>query len=268
MTNENYIEKKLNLPCYKSVIFYDGTNYQGWQSQKNKLAIQDIIEKTLFKIWKFDQKIEAASRTDSGVHAYGQVIKFKSPIKNIDLSYLKKIINENLPKDIFLRDIEYCNENFSPRFDAKKKLYNYFISTKKQTPFNNKFIHWYKYKYDFDIFNESLSKFIGTHDFTAFSTDSKDKNAIRTIYKCESKKLNNEIVMVSIEGNGFLKYMVRRIIAGAITIATKGYNPNIIDQYLQNKNACNHLYNMPPEGLILTEIAYDKDTIFRDFVLN
>jgi tRNA pseudouridine38-40 synthase len=255
------------MTFYKGIVFYEGTNYQGWQSQKNKLAVQDIIEKTFFKIWKIDQKIEGASRTDSGVHAYGQVVKFKSPINSVDLKYLKKIINENLPKDIFLREIDFCSEDFSPRFDAKKKLYNYFISSEKQNPIKSKFIHWYKYKYDFDIFNESLSKFIGTHDFTAYSTGSKEKNAIRTIYKCESKKINEEIVVISIEGNGFLKYMVRRMIAAAITIATKGYKIGTINEYLENKNCCNHLYNMPPEGLILSEIAYEQDKILKDFVL-
>jgi len=251
----------------KGIIAYQGTYYNGWQSQKDGKSVQDIVEKSLLKLFKLKQRIAGASRTDAGVHAFGQVLKLRCPILNIDINCLLKIINENLSTDICLRKLEYCDELFSPRFDAKKKLYNYFISSKKIMPWNNTYVALYKYKYNFDIFNQALSQFIGTHDFTAFSTGSENKNAIRIIYRCEAKIINEDLIMVSIEGNGFLRYMVRRIIAAALTIATKNHSTDIIIEYLNNKNSSNQLYNMPPNGLILTEIGYKEEDMLKDFEL-
>jgi len=243
-----------NKIYYRSIVQYNGKNYSGWQSQKNEKGIQDILKKTIKKIWNIETKIEGASRTDSGVHSYGQVIKFYLFV-DINPKRCEKILNEHLPEDILIKNTKYSNEQFSPRFDAKKKLYHYNFSLIKTEPLINPYVFHYIYKIDLKKLKETLSIFIGTNDFKSFCSEPKE-NTIRKIYNIELIETNFGYT-ISIEGDGFLKYMIRRIVGAALTASTRNISIEKIKEIFLKKDPKNNLYKMPAKGLILMHVFYD-----------
>ncbi len=255
----NYIVQE-KLIYYKATVSYQGTYFYGWQSQKENITVQDCIEKTLYKIFKFHQRIIGASRTDSGVHAFGQVFSFYAP-KEINQEKLLSVINNSLPDTIYINNIEIAEINFHPRFDAKKKVYQYLISTKKLSPAINFFILHYQKNFDIEILEKCCKIFIGTHDFKSFCATEKEKNTIRTIYNIDIT-LNNDIYIITIIGNGFLRYMIRRIIGAAIYTATKKSGIDNIENLLYGNNTTNNnIKTLPAKGLLLNNIIYNENII-------
>jgi tRNA pseudouridine38-40 synthase len=245
----------LEKAYFSAICQYDGTDYSGWQAQKDKKTVQGTIEKVIFDIWKIEDRIFGASRTDAGVHSEGQRLKLFLP-KRYDENRLQKILNDHLPKDIFIKNLEACYEKFSPRYDAKSKIYNYLFSLKKLNPFESRYAYHYFYKCDLKIVDDILKIFIGTNDFSSFCSDSEDYSKIRTVYKCELVSLSDGVFKIVIEGNAFLRYMVRRIVGAALVSSTKNYSVEFIKDILNKKNPSNHLYTAPACGLILKEIKY------------
>jgi tRNA pseudouridine38-40 synthase len=252
--NKNIKEK---LTYYKAIVSYQGTYFHGWQSQKDNTTIQDTIELVLNKLFNFKQRIIGASRTDAGVHASGQVFSFYAP-SVINVEKLFHLINNNLPDSIMINKIEVAEDNFHPRFHAKKKIYQYLISNKKLSPSINFFILHYKKEFDIEIFHKCSHLFLGTHDFRSFCTTEKDKNTIRTIYDINIELINN-IYIVNIIGNGFLRYMIRRLLGAILYIATKKKDINYIKTILLATNANNKLITLPAKGLLLKSILYNED---------
>lgn len=250
------ITTKPSWQLWKATISYQGTYYEGWQSQPNKRGIQDIIEKTLYKIFKQNQRIIGASRTDSGVHAFGQVFTFYAP-PIIPAFKLQEMINGSLPDTLLIRELISAPNFFHPRFMAKKKIYQYIISSHKTIPSINFFIHHEKKEINISLFQEALSIFIGTHDFRSFALESKEKNTIRTIYNIDFKQYN-DLCIITIVGNGFLRYMIRRLIGGALYASQKN-DINHLKNVFQEQNPSNHLIVMPSKGLMLKNIIYDEN---------
>jgi tRNA pseudouridine38-40 synthase len=249
-----------NWIYYKATVSYQGTNFQGWQSQKHQNTIQDCIESILYKIFKFKQKIIGASRTDSGVHAYGQVFCFHAP--SIKIEQLNLIFNNSLPDFILIRNIIEIEKSFHPRFLAKKKVYQYLITNNKLLPHLNAFILTYKKIIDIKKLNECLNLFIGTHDFKSFSKYDYEKNSIRTIYEFNIDK-KNEIYIISIVGNGFLRYMIRKLLGAAISYATKTIKLDYINDIFKSKNSNNTIIMLPAKGLMLKNILYKENEIIN-----
>ncbi len=245
-------EKTIN--SYRAICLYDGTDYFGWQAQKDKKTIQGTIEKAIFDIWKIDKRIFGASRTDAGVHSEGQIIKLFLP-NFCNEKRLEKTLNNHLPKDILIKNLEVCDGKFSPRYYSKRKIYNYFFSFRKLNPFEARYIYHYFYKCDLLKVSDVLKIFIGTYDFSSFCSDNEKYSKIRTIYRCELIKVSDGIFKIEIEGNAFLRYMIRRIVGAALTAGTKDYSVDFIKEILNKKNPSNHLYNVPAKGLILKNIC-------------
>lgn len=251
----------INIPkdslYYKAIVSYQGTHFHGWQSQKNNITIQDTIESTLYKIFNFHQRIIGASRTDAGVHAYGQVFSFYAPAAIIQ-DKLLLLINHNLPDTIMIHHLEKINTNFHPRFHAIKKTYQYLISKEKLSPAINFFILHYQKSFDITIFKNCCQIFFGTHDFKSFCTLDENKNTIRTIYNIDIESINN-IYIITIIGNGFLRYMIRRLLGAALYAATKKINIHYIENILKSTLANNQLLTLPAKGLLLKNIVYDEN---------
>jgi tRNA pseudouridine38-40 synthase len=251
-------DKKIIPPdwiTYIAKISYTGTHFQGWQSQKNQHTIQDSIEKALSHIFKKEQRIIGASRTDSGVHALGQVCIFKAP--RLDTSRLQNIINNILPDDIFLYSVKENIFNIHPRFDAIKKIYEYKFSYNKQRPDIARYVHHEKkYIISKNDFSQYSNLFIGTHDFRSFCSEEKDKNTVRQIFDI-SLDFKDDIYCVTFIGNGFLRYMIRRLL-GAIIECNAEKKLETLQKIFLKKDNKNNLYSMPAKGLILKDIIYSN----------
>lgn len=251
----------------KLILEYDGTEYQGWQIQKNGLTIQGIIEDRLKRITGRQTKVISASRTDAGAHALGQVGTFLTET-SIDNEKIKKALNALLPKDIRVIDIEEVDISFHPRFDAKKKIYFYIILNQKDT---SAFLYRYSWSVPYLLkltYMEKASKvLIGKHDFSSFKgSGSSVKNNIReissiTIEELEeigfmSVNIKGKFLKIRIEADSFLRHMARNIVGTLVEIGREripiSHMKNILD-------SCDRRLSgptAPAKGLFLEKIVY------------
>ncbi len=196
-------------------IAYDGTNYCGWQRQVGQISVQEKVEIAGEKLFKQKIVLNAAGRTDSGVHAVGQKANFyvdtKIPVEKIPLT-----MNQFLPEDIVATAAELVPDDFHARYHAKRKTYEYkILNSRFLVPTLRNYTEHIYWNLDVEKMREASTFFVGTHDFKGFcSSKIAVKTTVRTIYEFEVKK-ENDIISLKITGNGFLYNMIR-IIAGTL----------------------------------------------------
>jgi len=241
---------------YKVTVSYDGNNYVGFQSQVNGLAIQDVIEKAIKVIFLKDIRIVFSSRTDAGVHAYGQVFHFDAE-KIIKEEKLKWGLNSNLPKDIHILKVEHVDESFHSRFSVKNKTYEYRINTGEYNVFLNGYAYQCFYKLDVDLMKKGAKLFLGKHDFTSFNTSSLKEypNQVRTVLKFDIKQ-KGEMLYLTVTGDGFLRNMVRIMVGCLVDVARGQKSLKELQAMLDNPSKGTRRYNCDPHGLYLKKIKY------------
>lgn len=235
---------------------YDGTNYSGFQAQKGLNTIEKCMNEALTKINNgIKTNIVATGRTDKGVHALSQYGHADIDV-NITEKKLKKALNSNLPEDIHVIDTKTVDESFHARYNVKEKTYKYILNIGEYNPLERNYV--FQYNYDLDIKNmkKAIKYFIGTHDFRAFVTDNKDKeNCIRTITKTNIEEDNNKIIF-TFTGDGFLRYQVRNMVGILIRVGEKKIEPEKIKEILESKDRTKSGKTAPSEGLYLVDVKY------------
>lgn len=241
---------------YKVVCAYDGNNYAGFQSQKNALAIQDVIEDVLYQIFREKIRIVMSSRTDAGVHAKGQVFHFDSDQEK-DLYKLKYSFNSLLPKDIHVIDIKKVSDKFHARFSVKKKTYEYLINTGEYDVFLNGYAYQCFYKLDLDLMKKGAKLFEGIHDFSSFNTSSLKEypNQIRNIYEFKITK-RKDLIKITVTSTGFLRNMVRIMVGTLIDLGRGLKTLDDISNMLEKPQKNTRRFNADPNGLYLKRIFY------------
>ena len=239
---------------YKLNFSYDGTNYFGYAKQVDKITLQEEVETKLSKILNSKIKIYASGRTDKKVHAIEQVADFTID-KDIDCNKLKIQLNKILNDDIHINNIEKVSEEFSSRFSAKKKTYIYIINPAEPTPFLRNY-EFFESRIDLNKIKECPSLFKGKHNFQNFtSKESDEDNFIRTIYDFKILVRNGKYIF-KITGNGFMKYMVRKIIGVLIEIGKGKLTKEFIKENLDVTSRNIVTYTAEPQGLYLFKIYY------------
>ena len=238
-------------------VYYKGTNYFGWQRQPNVITVQEVIEDKLSQYFNREITIYGAGRTDAGVHAFGQKFHFDIDVDEVDLDRLIYSINQMLPSDIKIDDIEEVDETFHARFSAKSKTYSYCILEDSKDPFLYETTFLHPNKINIDKLRETLTHFVGVHNFKNFTSKEEDKdNFIREIYSIEVNE-NNGLIYIILKGNGFMRYMVRLIVGMSIRIVDKDLSPLIIDELLDDNAPRNVVaFKAPPQGLTLVDVEY------------
>ena len=247
----------------KLTIEYDGTNFNGWQIQKqNNRTVQGEIERALKLIFKKRIKLTGSGRTDSGVHAFGQVANFKTDSRLTEIE-IQKALNANLPEDITILKSEDVPLTFHAQYSAKRKTYCYCILNR---PFRcaqqrNYYLH-VPYKINLQRMREEAKALVGRKDFRAFmATDAaqrntiKEKNTVRTVYHLEIRKKEN-FLYIEIEANGFLYKMVRNIVGTLLEISTKNLPKGSMRKILQTKTRNSAGHTAPARGLCLIDVTY------------
>ena len=244
---------------FKLTIEYLGTNYSGWQFQPNCATIQGEIENALKQILhKNSQTINliGSGRTDSGVHALGQVanIKLKTNMSAIDL---KNAINSNINRDIFINEAVEVDLNFNSRFSAKKRCYIYKICSQK-SPFTNNREWFNDLSIDVNLLNKCSQLILGTNDFSFFSKDNPDiDNKICTIYLSNWHQIENDFIY-EIHGNRFLHHMVRYLVGTMVEVAKGKLSiDDFRDRLTNNSKSINSIFKAPAHGLYLKQVCYD-----------
>ena len=237
-------------------ISYDGTNYHGWQRQKDFITVQGKLEEGLTNLFKKYITVRGASRTDSGVHALGQRANFY-----IDTTILVKnmpyAINNFLPNDIVVTDAKLVEENFHPQFDTKNKTYRYQIYNNKfPNPMNINYSWFLKNDINIDLIREGSKYILGEHDFSCFcASGSYSTTNIRTVNFIDIKEEDNYINFY-INGNGFLYNMVRIIVGTLYYVGINKIEPKKIKEIILSKDRTQAGKTAPACGLTLMEVNY------------
>ena len=241
---------------YQIRLQYIGTRYSGWQTQKNRQTIQGCIVKTIHQITGKTVSIIGAGRTDSGVHAMGQVANFKLP-KMIPISKLKSSLNGILPWDIRIQRVKHVHANFHAQKDALKKRYEYRIYNGRiLSPFLNGYVHHARVRLDLEAIEESMQYIKGSHDFSSFAaTATQVKNRTRTIFLSQIINRGNHI-RYQVEANGFLHHMVRNIVGTLLEIGLNRLKPSDISEIMKAKDRKKAGPTAPPHGLHLMRVFY------------
>lgn len=245
-----------NNKKYKLVVAYDGTHYAGWQTQQHAKSVANVIEKTFARVFNKPIKLIAASRTDSGVHAHGQVVCLSTDLVLMP-EKLQWVLQRSLPRTIVIRSCQEVSHSFHPRFDVAYKTYWYHFFLKQPLPWFAPYGYHYTDYFDEALFKQALQIFVGTHDFRSFCTGNDQKNTVRTIMKItfdSNPQLNAYRVVIT--GDGFLRYMIRRIIGACFYVTQKKLDPCVLREILAQKNPHQQLYTAPAQGLLLYEIVY------------
>lgn len=237
-------------------IQYDGSKYSGWQRQTNAVTIQGTIEEAIEKLCgKYIETI-GCSRTDSGVHAREYILNFHIESKMPPDKY-QPALNGILPEDIVVLNSKEVNEDFHARYSSKGKKYSYYILNRNYPcAINRKYVYHYKNPLSIDLMKECSEYLIGTHDFSAFkNSGSSIINNIRTINSIDITK-KEDLLEISIEGNGFLYNMVRIIVGTFIEVGIGKMKPNYINTILESKDRNLAGITIPAKGLFLEKVFY------------
>ena len=241
---------------YKITVAYDGTDYAGWQLQKNVKSVVGMLQKVFFECFSKEIKLLGASRTDAGVHANGQVARFYTDFE-LNSEKMLEVWNNHLPNDILIKSLEICADDFNPRYQVNQKTYHYNIFLNRPSPLYARFGLYWPYKFDKDKFQECLQIFVGTHDFRSFCTGECD-NTIRTIDEiCIQFDERMNAYRVEIRGGSFLRYMIRRIIGACLKVSSTDIQIGRLKEIITSKNPHHSLPKAPASGLILDMVDYD-----------
>lgn len=262
----------------KLTLEYDGSNFHGWQIQGKPSAIshqpsescrltadgsfrtvQGELKAVLEKICKENIVVIGSGRTDTGVHALGQVAHFQT---NTDktCAILKRALNANLADDIAVSKVEEIPLKFHAQFSAKSKTYRYLILNRdSKSALDKKRMFHYPYKINLKLMKEEAKALIGKHDFKAFQSSDihgdKDKSTVRTITKLDIKK-KNDVISIEISSNGFLYKMVRNIVGTLLSIASGQMPKGSTKKILKSKDRTTAPQPAPAQGLYLLEVVY------------
>lgn len=242
----------------KCTISYDGTQFFGSQIQPDKRTVQEEFEKVLMKIHKGKPiKMISSGRTDTGVHARGQVVHFETDLA-IPVENWKRALNAQLPDDIYVKKVESVDSSFHARFDATEKEYRYFVLNRNERDiFKRHYTYLELEKLNVLAMKEACTIFEGTHDFTSFcSARSTVKGTkVRTLYEVSCHK-EGELITFILRGDGFLYNMVRIIVGTLLDVGKGKIMPEDIREILKKKDRKYASKTAPPQGLFLWRVTY------------
>lgn len=252
----------MNQTTFKLTISYDGTNYSGWQRQKNANTIQQEIETHLSVILDEPCFLHGAGRTDAGVHARAMTAHFKTT-RQRSIKALTKGLNSMLPKDIRITHATEADGDFHARFSAVGKIYSYHIYTGIiQPPTERLYITHVPFPLNHETMQECLQLISGTHDFTSFeAAGSRDvdaehgRGAVRTIQQAALSH-QADYLTITLQGDGFLRHMVRNIAGTLIEVGKGKRTVKGFKEALEAKNRAKGGSTAPAHGLFLEKVLY------------
>jgi tRNA pseudouridine38-40 synthase len=243
----------------KLTIEYNGTNYLGWQRQKRGPTIQETIETAIEKITKNGVKLIGSGRTDSGVHALGQVANFKTS-SGLSAYQLQKALNAILPEDISIVKCEEADMRFHAQFDAKSKTYAYIILYRPYPSALERLRAWHiPFTLKLPEMGEASKTLIGEHDFSAFGLSTHTlRSTVRQVLRVEISLRENDNLYFEIEATGFLKRMVRLVVGALVQVGRDRITVDGFRRILESGERTKFVRAAPPWGLYLKQVKYLK----------
>ena len=246
---------------YKALISYDGHDFAGFQRQPHARSVQEEIEKTLTRINKGQPiVIHGAGRTDSGVHALGQVIHFDLPSAR-DEEKLRFALDTQTPEDIDVISVEEVTEDFHARYQPHSKTYEFLVDIgRPKNPMMRHYATHYPYPLEIPLMDQAIKALEGTHDFTGFTASGTSvENKVRTITEASlTFDVQRNFLVFTFSGNGFLYKQIRNMVGTLLKIGNKRMPVNQIERILEEKNRQLAGPTAAPNGLYLKEIIYEE----------
>ena len=239
------------------VIEYDGGAYCGWQRQINGLSIQQLLEECIARITGEEVRVIGAGRTDAGVHALNQVAHFQTASRLGEWNLLMGI-NSLLPPDIVVRELCEAHPDFHARYDALSKVYLYKVCNRPVRPVMERNGAWFVWEpLDLARMERVHDVLRGTHDFSSFcSTHTDSEDHIRTIIAISTTRDPSGMIDITVEADGFLRYMVRTIVGTLVDVGRGKCTPEEVAAIMAAKDRRLAGITAPPQGLYLKEVKY------------
>jgi tRNA pseudouridine38-40 synthase len=247
---------KLFLVNIKLTIEYDGTNYLGWQMQPNGPTVQSVLEEAVSTFLRAPTRVTGSGRTDSGVHALGQVANFFCD-REPDLYRLQRGLNALTPEDITIKEVEIVPESFDARRDGRSRTYEYRILNRpSRSPFHLKYAWHVHDPLDLQCMREAIRCLEGEHDFSSFRAAGCDApHPVRTVYRTALDQ-SGDLLVFTIEATAFLRHMVRNIVGTLVEVGRGLRTAESFTELLEARNRTKAGPTAPPHGLFLMEVKY------------
>lgn len=247
------------MPRFRATLAYDGSAYLGFQRQPEAMpSVQLAVERAITQITQQEATVLAAGRTDTGVHATGQVIAFDVEWKHTTADLLRAI-NAVLPDDIALQDL-CIHEGFHPRYDARSRQYRYTVigAAQRQPLMRNQAWHVHQ-PLDLTAMNRAAAMLVGKHDFATFGTPPQGNNTVREVFRSKwyvDQTHLGECTIYVIEGTAFLYHMVRRIVGLTVDVGRGHVTSEAFAEIFASRDLSQVRTMAPPQGLILEKVRY------------
>lgn len=243
------------MPRWRFTIAFDGTKFLGWQRQNRGRTVQGELEKSLSTFCRIPIEVTGQGRTDRGVHAESQVAHTDLP-DNIATNRLLPAMRGLLPRDVAVISAEITDDDFHARFDAISRRYRYQIAIKPVPLLRH--LHWVNPElFDHELLHRCAELIIGDYDFRNFARQAGEKNRNTRCTITHSEWIKNEHTWIyRVEGNRFLRHMVRRIVGTTHRVATGRLTIHDFKLLLEEKEVARKGHAAPPEGLILEKVTY------------
>jgi len=243
---------------YAAIVEYDGSRFNGWQIQPHAPSVQANVEAALAHVADEPIRVHTAGRTDTGVHAVGQVIHFDTEKLRSNYGWLRGA-NTKLPDSIAIKWIKPVDDDFHARFGAKSRSYRYILNTRK-IPLGilADYVSRYPLDLDLDAMRSAVQSLIGTHDFSAYrASGCQSMDPVKTMYSIEINQ-HKDWIWLDICGNGFLQHMVRNIVGVLLKIGTGEREVSWAAEVLDSKDRKQGGVTAKPNGLFFVEARYEK----------
>lgn len=243
---------------FKLYVEYEGTRYSGWQMQKNSRTVQGMLLTAAEKVFKGEKiDIQGSGRTDSGVHALCQVAHLEVKTM-LAPEIIRMKLNDLLPGDINIIEVEKTHPRFHARHDAQSRTYLYQIS-RRRTAFGKPFVWWVKDHLDVESMQKAAARFLGMHNFQSFSDDDEQEKSTKVLLESIDIKEDGDLILIRISGSHFLWKMVRRMVGTLAEVGRGRMRPEEISHFLKTRSDVPAKLTAPPSGLFLEQVLYKGD---------
>lgn len=258
------------------LVAYDGTDYHGFQLQLGVPTVQGMLEAALTAFLNVPVRIAGAGRTDTGVHANGQVISVKLPWRH-SVTDLQRAWNAHLPPSIAIRQLQLAPEEFHPRFSAIARTYRYTIyqadragnhSVPRRSPLTDRFAFYETRVLDLDALCQASAHLVGEHDFATFGQPTEGGSTVRRLYQADWQIAEANLPLLSeypgkrfvftVSANGFLRQMVRNLVGTLLEVGLGNWEPEDVRLALMARERSRCASPVPAQGLVLESVEYPK----------
>ncbi len=276
------------MPSFRLTLAYDGTDFAGSQIQPDRRTVQGELEAVLERISSAPVRCTFAGRTDTGVHAVGQVAAARSLVWSGSAQELHRALNASLPKDLVVTEVADCAESFHPRFDAIWREYRYWIAPGLVSPFLERYAWMPRGEVDGPALQAGAALLVGTHDLASFAGGgegvpwsvraARPRGTTRTVFIADCRDIGADfawhdgrpakVLEVRVVADGFLPRMVRNIVGALVEVGQGRRDPNWIKELLALRDRRLGSVVAPPQGLTLWRVGFDGDAIDQGSILS